>query len=92
VEYSSSARSHRFHLSAMPVASETLQLGFPVTSGNKTLSRKVQQVSEQPPNVSNDNEYAFSVNQINSVTENIAGNVGNVDLKILSILVRPVIL
>ena len=52
----------------------------------------MQQVSEQPPNVSNDDEYAFSVNQINSVTENIAGKVGNVDLKILSILVRPVIL
>jgi hypothetical protein len=29
VEYSSSARNHRFHLSAMPVASETLQLGIP---------------------------------------------------------------
>jgi hypothetical protein len=62
---------------------------------NKHFKRKrgkVQQVSEQPPNVSSDDEYAFSVNQINSVTENIAGNVGNVDLKILSILVRPVIL
>jgi hypothetical protein len=28
---------HRFHLSVMPVASETLQLGIPLTSGNKTL-------------------------------------------------------
>ena len=62
---------------------------------NKHFKRKqgkVQQVSEQPPNVSSDDEYAFSVNKINSVTENIVVNVGNVDLKILSILVRPVIL
>jgi hypothetical protein len=45
----------------------------------------VQQVSEQPPNVSSDDEYAFSVNQINSVTENIVVNVGNVDLKMRNI-------
>jgi hypothetical protein len=53
---------------------------------NKHFKRKqgkVQQVSEQPPNVSSDDEYAFNVNQINSVTENIVVNVGNVDLKMI---------
>jgi acetolactate synthase regulatory subunit len=33
--------------------------------------------------VSSDDEYAFSVNQIYSVTENIVINVGNVDLKMI---------
>ena len=53
---------------------------------NKHFKRKqgkVQQMLEQLPNVSSDDEYAFSVNQINSVTENIVVNVGNVDLKMI---------
>jgi len=43
----------------------------------------VQQLSKQPPNMSSDDEYAFSVNQINSVTKTTVVNVENVDLKMI---------
>ncbi|XP_048729723.2 uncharacterized protein K02A2.6-like [Ostrea edulis] len=49
----------------------------------KYKPEKIRQVSQQQTHTSSDDDYAFSINQINAVCENIVVSVGNVNLKMI---------